>query len=69
MSIFNPGAEDRSRYLARLEAQNREYRATIARVEALANDLDRRGCLSCSSMTGGDDLASCVRDALNGSES
>jgi len=35
MSIFNPGAEARSRYLAKIEAQNRDYRATIARVKAL----------------------------------
>ncbi|NKR90295.1 hypothetical protein GS885_02360 [Rhodococcus hoagii] len=49
-----------------LIAELREARAAIERVQALADDLDRRGCLSCSSLTGGDDLAVELREALDG---
>lgn len=40
--------------------------ARLAKVQALRDDLDRRGCLSCSSMTGGDALADYLREALGG---
>lgn len=51
-----------------LIAELREARAAIERVQALADDLDRRGCLSCSSLTGGDDLAVELREALDGEQ-
>lgn len=52
--------------LPALIAELREARAVIERVRVLADDLDRRGCLSCSSLTGGDDLAVELREALDG---
>lgn len=41
MGISNRKNEAHSRYLAKLEAENREYRATIRRVRALADDWGR----------------------------
>ncbi len=40
--------------------------AALDRVRALADKLDERGCLDCSSLTGGDTIAAEIRAALEG---
>lgn len=51
-----------------LRHQRDDAEAALDRVRALADRLDERGCLDCSSLTGGDTIAAEIRDTLEGAE-
>jgi len=61
--------EDVQRALAAAVHENNELRAALGRVATLVDRLEQRGCISCSSLTGGDFIAEELREALGEAKS
>lgn len=67
-TIYDPAAETEARAHLLATPEVEQQQAAIERVKVLADDMERRGCTSCSSATGGDALAEDIHRALDGGQ-